>query len=174
MEIKFRKVNEEDSVIMRNWIKTNEFVKKWYYIGKVPRLKTILNKLKKRLNDKKFNMMIVVCDGKEIGYIQSYPVDGNGAWTNKVKVYDNMVSIDYYIGNINYIHKGIGSKMILAYIDKFLMSSSYDYALITSDPENIASNKCALKCGFEYVKTVNVPYKNSKTIENIYIKKLQN
>ncbi|MBQ8425114.1 MAG: GNAT family N-acetyltransferase [Clostridia bacterium] len=173
MNISFRKTEVNDAYLIRNWIKTNRDVKHWYYMDKIPRLDTIKNKIANRLNDKKFNMVIVMCDDTEIGYIQSYPVEGNGAWINKVKIYDNMVSIDYFIGDVNYIHKGLGVKMILAYINKYLKNNIYDYALITPDPENIASNRCAIKCGFEYIKTVNIPYNNSKNKESIFIKKLQ-
>lgn len=61
---------------------------------------------------------IVLVDNEPIGYIQSYPVDDKTPWGKKIKVADNMVSIDYFIGDINYIHKGLGSKMILEYIEQ--------------------------------------------------------
>lgn len=83
-----------------------------------------------------------------------------------------MVSIDYYIGDINYIHKGIGSKMILEYIEQVVKLDGYAVAMISPDPNNIASRKCVEKCGFQYIKTVNVPYSNSKNKEAVYIKNL--
>jgi len=114
--------------------------------------------------------MIVMYNNFPIGFIQSYPVDNNGSWTTKVKVAENMVSIDYFIGDINFIHKGIGPKMIQEYIDKIIKPDKYSVALISPDPNNIANRKCIEKCGFVFIKNVNVPYKNSKSQESVYIK----
>ena len=49
----------------------------------------------------------------------------------------------------------------------------YDIAMISPDPENKAQQCLMKKCGFQYIKTVNVPYANSKSKESVYIKKLE-
>ena len=116
---------------------------------------------------------IVLVDNEPIGYIQSYPVDDKTPWGKKIKVADNMVSIDYFIGDINYIHKGLGSKMILEYIEQVVKKDKYDIAMISPEPENKAQQCLMKKCGFQYIKTVNVPYANSKSKESVYIKKLE-
>ena len=97
---------------------------------------------------------IVLVDNEPIGYIQSYPVDDKTPWGKKIKVADNMVSIDYFIGDINYIHKGLGSKMILEYIEQVVKKDKYDIAMISPDPENKAQQCLMKKCGFQYIKTV--------------------
>lgn len=170
--ITFRNLKEKDYELLHRWIKTNPYVKKWYYLGRQPRLKTLENKIKKRIADKeKWCIKIAQIDGVDFGYIQAYPVDGNGNWTRQVKVYDYTVSLDYFIGNIDYIHKGYGSLMINSFIDEFL-KEKYDYAMISPDPINRASIRTCEKCGFNYIKTVNTPNKNSTNIEAVYIKKL--
>ena len=83
-----------------------------------------------------------------------------------------MVSIDYYIGDINYIHKGYGSKIILELIEQVIKHLGYDYALISPNPDNKGSIRCCEKSGFKYVKTVSVPYNNSKERECVYVKKI--
>ena len=131
---------------------------------------TLKKKIQSKLNDKNLKINIILVDDFPIGYIQSYPVDGQGAWTNKVKVMDNMVSLDYYIGDINFIHKGIGSEMIIKYIEDVVKKDNYSGVLISPDPKNIAQEKLMKKCGFKYIKTVNVPYKNSREKEAVYVK----
>ncbi len=172
MKLSFRKICVEDAEMIRNWIKSNEFTRHWYYFDKTPRLATIKNKIEKKYTEPRTKAMIVLVDNQPMGYIQSYPVDGCGAWANKVRVADNMVSIDYFIGDLNYIHKGIGSKMILEYIEQIIKKEGYSVAMISPDPKNIANCKCVEKCGFRYVKTVNVPYSNSKEKEAVYIKEI--
>ena len=173
MKIKFREIKIEDSKLILNWIKTNQFVKEWYYSNTTPRLKTIENKLNNKINNANMIVKIAMLNGKDFGYIQCYPVDGQGAWSTKVKVYNKTCSIDYYIGDINYIHMGYGKEMILSFIEQVVKPLKYEYAMISPDPKNNASVRCCQKCGFCYYKTVNVPYKNSKEIEAVYIKKLK-
>ena len=171
MIISFRQATIQDCKMMRDWIKNNEFVKKWYYHNKVPRLSTLEKKMERKLNTKNMKVNIVLCDDFPIGYIQSYPVDGNGSWTTKVRVAENMVSLDYYIGDINFIHKGIGKLMLLEYI-KIVSKEGYNNVLISPDPENFVQEKLMKKLGFTYIKTVNVPYINSPEREAIYVKQI--
>ena len=172
MNITFRAATVEDCKMVREWIKTNEFTRHWYYFDKIPRLSTLENKMKRKIKEPQTKANIVLVDNHPIGYIQSYPVDGNGNWTKQVKVAENMVSIDYFIGDINYIHKGLGSKMILEYIEQVVKKESYAAAMISPDPENHASCKCIEKCGFKYIKTVGIPYNTSRAKEAVFIKKI--
>ena len=41
MKLSFRKICVEDAEMLRNWIKSNEFTRHWYYFDKTPRLSTI-------------------------------------------------------------------------------------------------------------------------------------
>lgn len=172
MNITFRNATIDDSEMIRNWIKTNEHTRHWYYFDKVPRISTIQRELEKNFKEPRTRAMIVMADNVPMGYIQSYPVDGNGNWAKQVKVAENMVSIDYYIGDLNYIHKGLGSKMILEYIEQIVKTENYSVAMISPDPENNASCRCVEKCGFRYIKTVGIPYNSSKEKEAIYIKEI--
>ena len=51
---------------------------------------------------------IVLVDNEPIGYIQSYPVDDKTPWGKKIKVADNMVSIDYLLGRAEYTEINYG------------------------------------------------------------------
>ena len=89
-----------------------------------------------------------------------------------MKIYDKTVSLDYFIGDINYIHKGYGEKFILEYIDLIKNSNKYDFVMISPNPMNVVNRKCIEKCGFEFQKIVNVPSAKSKNQEAIYLKKI--
>lgn len=173
MKITFRPATVEDCKMIREWIKINEFTCHWYYFDKIPRLSTLETKMPKKMKEPNTRANIVLIDNVSIGYIQSYPVDGNGNWTKQVKVAENMASIDYFIGDINYIHKGIGSKMILEYIEQVVKKENYAVAMISPDPGNAVQQKLMAKCGFKYIKTVGIPYENSKNKEAVYIKELE-
>ena len=66
-------------------------------------------------------------------------------------------------------NKGNLGTMIRSCVKK----DKYDIAMISPDPENKAQQCLMKKCGFQYIKTVNVPYANSKSKESVYIKKLE-
>ncbi len=172
MNISFRNVTIDDAEMIRNWIKTNEYTRHWYYSDKIPRVSTIKKKLEKKFKEPRTIAMIVLVDNFPMGYIQSYPIDGNSNWTKQVKVAENMVSVDYFIGDLNYIHKGLGTKMILEYIDQIVKPEKYSVAMISPDPANTANCHCVEKCGFRYIKTVGIPYNSSKEKEAIYIKNI--
>ncbi len=170
--ITFRDLKEDDYKLLHKWIKTNQYVKKWYFFDKQPRLETLRKKFLKRIENKEnWIIKIVQIDRIDIGYIQGYTIEDNGNWTKQVKIYENTVSIDFYIGNIEYIHKGYGKLMINAFIDEFI-KENYRYVMISPDPSNKVSISICEKCGLKYIKTVGIPYDNSKNKEAIYIKEV--
>ncbi len=171
MEITFRAVEECDLSLIQNWIKTNEFAKKWYYKNVVPTIKSLHKKIIERRVVPQFNSYLMLIDNLPIGYIQSYAIEGWGAWSNKIKIFNNTVGLDYFIGDINYLHKGYGPQIIMEFINT-LKAQGFDYVSISPDPDNIVNRKCCEKCGLTFQKIVNTPYKNSKNREAIYLKKL--
>ena len=171
MKITFRQVEDSDLQQIKKWIKYNKFVKRWYYKNILPQLTTLYKRIIERRSVPKFFSNLILIDEVPIGYIQSYAIEGWGAWSNKTKIYDNTVGLDYFIGDLNYIHKGYGPKIIQKYIDE-QKKLGYEYVSISPDPDNIVNCKCCEKCGLTFQKIVNVPYKNSKNKEAIYIKKL--
>ena len=172
LEIKFRKAVESDLTVIRNWIKINEFVKKWYYKGVIPSIKTLEKKIIKRQEIPNFYSFIISINGRDIGYIQSYDVDGWGTWSRKVKVFDSTVSLDYFIGDINYIHRGLGREIILEFVKQHLSGGKYKYVTITPDIENKVNCRLCEKCGFYLEKIVNVPYNSSREKDAIYLKQI--
>lgn len=171
--ITFRNLNQEDYKLIHRWIKENPFVKKWYFFDRQPRLETLRKKYEKKIkNEENVIYRIFQINGTDVGYIQGYDVEGNGFWTKRVKVRDKTASVDYFIGNMDFIHKGFGKKIISAFISEFIKGKGFDFVMISPDPENGASVRVCEKSGFSYVKTVGIPFENSKNKESVYLKKL--
>lgn len=63
--------------------------------------------------------------------------------------------------------------MILEYIEQVVKKENYAVAMISPDPGNAVQQKLMAKCGFKYIKTVGIPYENSKNKEAVYIKELE-
>lgn len=82
---------------------------------------------------------IVECD-TQIGFLQYYETDKapQGEWSNEPI---GTVGIDYLIGDIEYLGKGYGSKIVRLLVDFIKSKNKYDY--IVADPivENVSSIK---------------------------------
>lgn len=90
---------------------------------------------------------IVECD-TQIGFLQYYETDKapQGEWSNEPI---GTVGIDYLIGDIEYLGKGYGSKIVRLLVDFIKSKNKYDY--IVADPivENVSSIKVLENNGFK-------------------------
>ncbi|MCK9437610.1 MAG: GNAT family N-acetyltransferase, partial [Synergistaceae bacterium] len=89
---------------------------------------------------------IVECDNP-IGFLQYYETDKapQGDWSNEPI---GTVGIDYLIGDIEYLGKGLGSKIVRLLVDFIKSKNEYDY--IVADPivENVSSIEVLKNNGF--------------------------
>ena len=70
----------------------------------------------------------------------------------KLYDYDKCYQLDIFIGNSDYLHKGIG-KMVLEELMKYLKDNyNINYYVAFVEKENIGSLKCFKKIGFELYK----------------------
>lgn len=81
----------------------------------------------------------------------------------------------YWLGNIGYnifLHQrgygyaSLATKLLLELARKLGLSK----VIITCDPNNIASKKTIIKCGGEYIDTVNVPAYDPLFLQEEYVK----
>lgn len=97
---------------------------------------------------------MVVYKGKEIGYIQYYPINSD---TSNLSVYqrmDGVYGLDQFIGESEFWNKGIGTQIVTSMV-KYLFSENKASRIIM-DPmtSNGRAIKCYEKCGFQKVKVL--------------------
>jgi putative acetyltransferase len=90
---------------------------------------------------------IVECN-TPIGFLQYYETDKapQGEWSNEPI---GTVGIDYLIGNIEYLGKGYGSKIVRLLIDYIISKNHYDYIVADPIEENVSSIKVLENNGFK-------------------------
>jgi len=76
---------------------------------------------------------------------QGYEIDG---------LPDSCSGLDFYIGELEYIGKGIGSKALLLFLKEQIFVN-FNYVFVDPDTDNIEAIKTYEKCGFKEVKKVN-------------------
>ena len=139
MKISFRKLenNDKDFSLLYKWCQ-NKNVYEWFE-QRILSFDEVKEKYLKKLNEKKQELLIIQCDNIDIGYTQVY----------KYEEEDNTYEFDIFIGEEEYLSKGIGTIVINELCRKIFNKA--DKIVLRPFKRNIRAVKCYLKCGFEIV-----------------------
>ena len=117
----------------------------------------IVSKYKNKLLNKKQDLYLINYNNKDIGLVQIYKYEDDINLN-----YNNTYEYDLFIGNTNYLNKGIG-KEIVELIDNLIYTKyKSDYIILRPFKRNIRAIKCYQKCGFKIIKE----YKGKDTLGN--------
>ena len=127
-QINILKIKDEDIILIEQWLK-KEYIRKWY-----DPIDEWINEIKNRNGEYNFiKHFIVKTNTIKVGFCQYYDCfDAQELWY-KIKKQKYTYSIDYLIGEENYLNKGYGKEII-----------------VQPDMENVKSNKILLANCFEY------------------------
>ncbi|MBQ6495091.1 MAG: GNAT family N-acetyltransferase [Bacilli bacterium] len=154
--INLRKMNKDDYYKIYKWC-LNKEVYEWFEQRKLS-YKEIEEKYNRKIKEQ--DIYIINYDNTDIGLVQIYKYKDN---LDILKKYNNIYEFDIFIGENNYLNKGIG-KYIVEYI-KNLIYSKYNanYIILRPFKRNIRAIKCYKKCNF--IEIYN--YIDKNTIGNI-------
>lgn len=144
--ITFRPLEEKDYKLMHTWLNT-EHVLKWW--DKAPSYDDVVKKYSPRIKgDTKIHVFIMQNDGLDFGMVQYYLEDDK-----EYELDDKACAIDLFIGEVDMLYKGVGTKAIKACI-KDLIIPHYNPTYICIDPDdtNEAAIKAYKKVGFTLVQ----------------------
>lgn len=143
--IKLRILKDTDIDLFRKWLYT-EHVALWYHEPL-----DWINEIEKR--DSEFNWLnhyIVEYDNKPIGFCQYYEYFNScETWHGDIDV-KGTYSIDYMIGEANYLGKGLGKEIIRALILIIEQHNNAERIIVQPEQENKASCGALLSCGFQF------------------------
>lgn len=155
--ISFKKLSNADLPIFTNWF-SNSHVRSWW---PVPQKDELLEHFLKRIRSKNTFGYIVNPNDKPIGYIQYYYIDPQGEKTGKglPKLPPNTIGTDQFIGEAQYIGKGIGTLMLKKFI-QFLqeIEPKTKTIIVDPDPANLVAIRCYEKVGFNKIGTYQMSY----------------
>jgi RimJ/RimL family protein N-acetyltransferase len=154
--INFRRLTINDLDYMYKWL-NSDFVAEWY--GK--RTWTFKEVEKKYLpyinNEKPTQGYLIIYDNTPIGYIQTYKIHDYQDYAGFVDVDENAAGLDLFIGEWEYIHKGLGKYIISKFLKEIIFAKSDAVSCILGpEPKNIAAIITYEKVGFKYIKTMQV------------------
>ena len=151
--------NKEDYLKLFNWCR-NKYVYEWFE-QRVLSYDEIVNKYKNKLENKKQELYIIRLNNKDIGLIQIYKFENDINLSNLDK-YKNIYEYDLFIGEREYLNKGIGKKIINSINSILYEKYKADAIILRPFKKNLRAIKCYEKCDFKKV----FEYVGKDTLEN--------
>lgn len=146
MKIGFKPLSISDFPLLLKWLGARH-VKQWWDQDISHTEESIAEKYSSYINSSKIRAFIINLDDKPIGYIQIY----NAYDFPRSKPVDDLPkslgAIDFYIGEEEYLRKGIGTKILKAFV-----TQEFDYIFVDPDLNNIAAIKTYENAGFKKIK----------------------
>jgi RimJ/RimL family protein N-acetyltransferase len=147
-KIHLRKFVDSDIDILAKWL-CKPYIKKWY-----DPIDEWITEIKNRHNEFAWlHHFIVMCDEKAIGFCQYYDCfdskeyeDWNGRFFDTP---GEIYTIDYLIGDENYIGKGFGKELINI-LSEMVFSVGAKEIIVDPDKKNAASNGVLKASGYIY------------------------
>lgn len=155
MNISFKSLESPDLQRLYEWFQ-EPHIKEWYANGQSFSKQDIINKYSPRvLAEEKVPCFIIHIDDEPVGFIQYYALndflpEGVADLSHplfKEEAASDMAGIDLFIGDINYLDKGLGAKIIQAFLEQKLFPQ---FKAVVIDPamNNIRAVKAYEKAGF--------------------------
>ena len=151
MNISFRKVNNNDFNLLHTWC-SQEFIYEWFE-QRVLSYDEIVNKYTNKLNSGKQHLFIIQCDNKDIGLMQIYKFENDIAIN--IGEYNNVYEYDLFIGEEEYLSKGIGTNIIKDINNMIYSKYNADAIILRPFKRNIRAIKCYKKCDYEIISEYN-------------------
>lgn len=147
-KVLLRKLSDEDVPLFRKWLYLPH-VAAWYHDPL-----DWIEEVEKRNDEFSFlQHFIVETENRSIGFCQFYEYRHSGEdWHGSTDV-DGTYSIDYLIGDTDYLGKGYGKAIIKALIEKIKMEKNAKRIIVQPEPDNKASCNTLLSCGFSFDKS---------------------
>lgn len=163
-QIGFRRMAMDDLPLMHHWLETPH-VLEWWWGGVSPPYEAVAEKYGPRIRgEEPTHSYLILFGGQPIGYIQTYMICDYPAYAAVVETDTEAAGVDLFIGEAEYLHKGLGSQILRAFLREIVFGTGNATSCIIGPS---AANRIAIrayeKAGFRPFKTV--PSSNEPTPE---------
>lgn len=160
-KISFRNLEykEQDYKLLYNWC-SNSFVYEWFEQRKLS-YEEIKDKYKNKLENKIQDLFIITYNNIDIGLVQIYKYNNN-LKIEELKCYKNIYEYDLFIGEKEYLSKGLGTNIIKLVNKMIYRTYNADAIILRPFKRNIRAVKCYEKCNFKNI----YEYLGKDTLDN--------
>lgn len=142
--ITFKKLTDRKANYLKlfKWCQ-NKFVYEWFE-QRILSYDEIVIKYKNKLKEKKQDLFIIQCNDIDIGLVQIYMFEND----IKIDTDNNTYEYDLFIGEEEYLDKGIGTLIVNKVNDIIINKYHANSIILRPFKRNIRAIKCYEKCGF--------------------------
>jgi RimJ/RimL family protein N-acetyltransferase len=134
-------LTDADFPLLLEWL-SKEHVKQWWDDGE-DTLEKIAQNYGEEKDLERFILVTPEAGGeKPIGYFQHYLVP------------DGSIGIDQFIGEEDYINRGVGTKAIRLFVEMIMRRHKPTSIILDPSPDNKRAIRCYEKVGFRYYETL--------------------
>jgi len=156
-KISFNELKEADLPLIHKWLNFTEVAKWVKWDDKdYPSLEFVERHWLPRIRGSDpTKCYAVIYDETQIAFIQSALVEDNPRYKEVFGLGGDTAAIDIFIGEEEYIHEGLGSLIIKAFLRNIIFKvSNVNSCIIDPEPTNKIAIHAYEKVGFQYIKTV--------------------
>ena len=147
-EIAFRPLSIDDMQPLFLWL-LRPHVAKWYAPPPATFAEVVAKYGPRTARESPVRAYMIVVDGREIGYIQCYPMELFPDYAAQLGCEGGVVGMDLFIGDENFLGWGLGTSAIGRFVKEVALSPPHIPACIAGPLEgNVASIRAFSKAGF--------------------------
>ena len=139
---------EDDYKLLYKWC-SQKFIYEWFEQRKLS-YEEIKNKYKNKLKNKEQDLFIITYNNINIGLVQIYKYN-NDISLKELENYKNIYEYDIFIGEEDYLLKGIGSNVVKLINKMIYEDYNADAIILRPFKRNIRAIKCYEKCKFKNI-----------------------
>ena len=161
-KITFRLLKKDDLELIHKWFLSDHVIK--WYSKKKWTFAELKNKYLPRIFGKApTSCFLILFKEKPIGQVQMYKISDYPEYKKIIQVDENAAGADLFIGEKDYLHKGLGSIIIKKFLRDFVFAQlEVDSCIMGPDPKNMPAIKAYQKAGFSHFKTIFNPEENEE------------
>ncbi len=155
--ISFRPIAEGDMPLMHQWLSAGA-ARRWYARRDQTPEEVAERYLPVARGERPTRGFLMVLDDAPIGYIQTYLIGDYPDYAEHVQVDDDAAGVDLFIGEAEYVGKGLGTVLLAAFLREVAFADPRVGCVVMGpEPENAAAIRCYEKVGLRHFKTVGMP-----------------
>ncbi|MCC6792684.1 MAG: GNAT family N-acetyltransferase [Thermomicrobiales bacterium] len=155
-QIAFRWMTEDDLPLMHRWLNEGPSFE-WYGLEPTTLLE-VVRAYEPRLHGRSDVLSVIATyDGTPVGYVQRYFTRDHADFWGHQNFPEDTAGIDLFIGEPGYLHRGLGPRLIRAFLRTYVFAGQAGRCIIDPDPKNAVAIRAYEKVGFRYLRTIGPP-----------------
>lgn len=155
-EIRFRPLEQSDLSLLQRWLNETPVVKEFYAHGKETDYQQVLAKYGPRIRgEQPIRSFLILCDGVEIGYIQTYLWRDYGDLPRAQGLDEESAGLDLFIGHTEYLHRGLGRLVLRSFLEDVIFPDpQVQSCVLLAEIRNEGALRAYEKAGFQSLRVI--------------------